>query len=208
MPLRPTGEHDTMRGATLVEYALIVAVVAMVTMTSIEAMRGHVGAILGALTRDIETSSYRRTPAGTTSVPPVATTAPPSTAAPTTIAPTTTTTTPATSGSADLANPTATSNGYTWTATSSVSLRDENGRPIADAVVTVTIRHQVRSWFGTSWQETQVEVTTGGDGTAAIQAGPYWRLTTAEVEIQVTGATLPGGLTWDGQASSATAHAP
>jgi hypothetical protein len=45
-----------------------------------------------------------------------------------------------------------------------------------------------------------------------MNAGPFSRgsgaFSSSEVELVLTGATLPGGLTWDGQTASVSTDAP
>jgi Flp pilus assembly pilin Flp len=204
------------RGATLVEYTLLVALVTVVGIPAFDFLRHSV------------LDHYER-PAGYRDrndevvAPPPSTTAPPVTVAPTTTTtspptttttappPTTTTRPPATTtttaprvvASATFSNATSWANTwYRWSGSAQVRVTDASGRVLAGAEV------EIRITAGGS--ERTVTVTTDSTGRATVDVGPYdylYGYGTGSAGLRVVGVDAPNG-TWDGNGRTTTIYAP
>jgi Flp pilus assembly pilin Flp len=214
-------EQDRSRGATLVEYALIVGLVASVAMGAVEVVKSSADSKFNEVKHDIEGGEAVAGPQ--TSTPP--TTAPPTTSPPTTAATTTTTTTTkpttttttapkVTKGGGTFGPVDATKSGKKyWMAETVLTVQGSDGKPIAGAVMTVTIRLLVTDrWGDQNWEESEVEVTTGADGTVSVATDSLksgsGKNSVDKVEFRLTGGELPGGVNWDGTETSASASQP
>jgi Flp pilus assembly pilin Flp len=226
------------RGATFVEYAMLMGLFAAASTAGINVVNKESGekvtsvsATVGELPR-VQGS----VPVSTVAVKVPATTAPPATTAapattststtttvkPTTTTSTTTSTTAAppttkapTKGSVALPTPTAvkSSDDKTWTATTTLTVMDNNGTPVAGATGNVKIRTYTRgqsnSW---QWQEKVVSYKTGADGkvvlsTDALQyTGGTGQVT--KVEFVLESAQMPNNLPWDQSKSTVSADRP
>jgi Flp pilus assembly pilin Flp len=221
--------HRGERGASLVEYALLVGVISVVLIAGVklvgnnssDSMEGAATAIAapsgaggpapggdggggggggGAGT----TTPTSAAPTPTTSAAPTPTTAPP--------APTTAPAPTATSGSVGIGDVEVVKSGSNWTAETTVSIVDDTGQPVVGATVDLTVRYRERGWLGYTWHEESVQVETGPDGTADIGAGPYKRGSgigsVGQIEFVVKSAALPDDLAWDQNVQTAGATAP
>lgn len=216
----PRLRRRAQRGATLVEYALGVAVFVVATLGAVDflsdALAGKademsegVGVREPILPDKTATTAPRPTTTSgggststtsTTTIPSTTTTtAPPTTTA--TTAPSTTTTSSTTTTAPQ--QPGVSNGGWTakttsdgkWTATGSYSVTS-GGRPVQGAQV--TIRYRQCTWFYIvvcgSWSTTTK--TTGSNGTVQFtlngERGALW------IEVEVTKVTLPNGQQWSG----------
>jgi Flp pilus assembly pilin Flp len=225
---RDTADTDRQRGATFVEYALIVALVASVASVGVRGVTAVASAMFDNVKHSIEvgqggvevSDAPTTTTTTTTTIPPTTTTLPPTTttttkpATTTTTAPTTTTTTaPAgpTKTGATFGTSSTSVNYNGWYLATSVTVKGNNGAVLANATVTITLHYPV-NWFGsTSFTDTTVTVTTDAQGRATINAGPFGRTTywgnTTQVQLTISGITS-GSVPWDGTAASQTILAP
>jgi Flp pilus assembly pilin Flp len=222
-----TAATDRQRGATFVEYALILALVASVATGGVKAVTAVASAMFGNVKHSIEvgqggvevSDAPTTTTTTTTTIPPTTTTLPPTTTT-TTTAPTTTTTRPATTTTTAPAGPTKTgatfgtattsSSYFGWNLSTSLTVKGNNGAVLAGATVTVTLHYPVATWYGTTYTDTTVTVTTDAQGKATINAGPFGQSiwgSTSQVQLTVTGITS-GTVPWDGTAASQTVNAP
>jgi Flp pilus assembly pilin Flp len=210
------------RGATVVEYALIFALVASVAMVGVRGVTAAVGFVLGDVKHSIEygRGDLQAADPTTTTAPTTTTTAPTTTStttttttttAPTTTtttAPTTTTTAPATQSAGSFSSVSTSVYFYFyWTASTTVTVTGSNGAPLANATVKVQLRYPTKGWFGTTWNEDVVTVQTDSQGRATVTAGPYTRGTTESVTFTIQGITS-GTVPWNGSAATTTANEP
>ncbi len=198
------------RGAALVEYALLVVLVAAVAMASIDLLgrvadqeleRSASGAA-GTWSSGGISDPGGSSGGGTTTTPGPPPTNPGSTAPTPT---TTTTTAPRPVATPSITQPSSWSTGwFQWAGSAQVVLVDAGGRPLVGAQV------QVRVTTSGGATET-VTVTTDGSGRATVEVGPYsWFGSwggTGSVDVQVVGVTA-GDATWDGTQPTTTITAP
>ena len=225
------------RGVTLVEYALVVAVFALPTIGAIQFTQNEakdqfqeIGANVGrvdetttttepdggtsttstttttAPTTTTSTTTSTTTTSTTTTVKPTTTTT--STTTTTTAKPTTTTTVKPTESGGTFGKVTTVDNGSTWTASTTVTIRDNQGAVVKGAKVTVLIRTKVNG----KWSERSVEVTTDASGNATITADKLnnsgkskSQVTDVEFELDDVSAS---GLEWDKDNVTVSASAP
>ncbi|MHB1138980.1 MAG: Flp family type IVb pilin [Microthrixaceae bacterium] len=172
----PMGRRE--RGATLVEYALLVAVLAVPTVGGIEYIRSGAERKVDSTAEGISTHTLptvTTAPDGgggggaTTSSSTPASTAP-TTAAPTTAAPTTaapTTTAPPVSVTSSWSTPTTsrTNSNTRWTASTRVTIKNAQNASVANA--TVVIKVEYRTARSGSWITDQtITMTTNSSGQA------------------------------------------
>jgi Flp pilus assembly pilin Flp len=201
------------RGASLPEYALLVAVFALATLAGIDALQSSASAAFRAQADELSDGP-------TTSAP--ATTAPPSTAPPTTARPTTTTTSTTTTttstttttiaaartASATWGATSSTRSGSTWTAAATLSVTDDRGQPVRGAAVVVLVEYRIGSG---SWQQAdEIDASTTSSGTVALSTDGLARTgRNAVSSVRYTLVDLePGSLRWSGASSSVTLAAP
>lgn len=222
----------TERGATVVEYALIVAVLAVPSVAGIEALRDSAARATGDAAEEIS-SGYRpveqteepppsvpSTPDPTTTTPsptaPSPTTAAPTTAPtttgapPTTVAPTTTVAPVATAAAGEWGSATVESLGPRWRAMVPVTVLDDLGGPVADA--SVTLRIEVLR--GGTWRSSgpDLSAVTPANGSLVVETGELQRSgppssRVARVRISVVSLAAPG-LDWSGGPAPAVVDAP
>lgn len=197
--------HRSERGATLVEYALLVALVAAVGLPAFSHLRDasldrfEQGIVPGGSPSDGPDPSEPEptSPPSTAPPPPPPTTVPPTTAPPTTA--------PPVAASVQFDDVRSWSAGwFRWSGSAELIVTDAQGRPQPSAVVDV----RVTTSGGT---ERTVTVTTDATGRATIEVGPYdwyggWG-GTSRVDLQVSGVEVDGG-TWDGAATATTLRPP
>ncbi len=222
---RPRAE----RGATLVEYALIVAVLVLPVAGGVQALqdsaKGHFQEQANGMKRpyssrvEVAAATTLPGPSTTTTVAPsttTTTTTVPTTTVPTTTttaAPVTTTTTTvqATTASATLSAPRTTSGGSTWSIATDLTVRNNLGTAVGGASVSVTVRLLAVDNRGVgTWSESVASGTTGADGVAVIDSGTVRRTGNpyvGRIEIVVRSVTATG-LVWNGAASTISATAP
>lgn len=208
-------QRSSQRGATLVEYSMLVAFVAVACMSALDFLGVGAETKFIRVNESVRTGEYDETaapPAGGGSTPttsaPTTTTAPAPTTTTSTTAPSgpTTTTAPARTASATLGSTDSWTTywGYAWTGSAVLTLRDAGGAPLAGA--TVTIRLQPDGGAAST-----VTVTTSANGTATIDVGLYSRYTSdpvRKVDVIVVDVDAGSGTTWDGAASQVTVTAP
>ncbi|MBV9951495.1 MAG: hypothetical protein JO291_06060 [Acidimicrobiia bacterium] len=220
---------DRQRGATLVEYALIVALVASVGSVAVKGFTAVVSSVLGDVKHSIEVGQGG---VETADAPTTTTTAPPTTVAPptsttttttTTTAPTTTTTTTAPRTTTTTAPPGPTKTGATfgpvttsttssaWYLSTTLTVKGDNGAVLPNATVTVTLHYPVNFLGRITYTDDTVTVTTDAQGHATVSGGPYGRNTyllgVSQVTLSVTNVTS-GSVPWDGSAGSVTVLMP
>jgi Flp pilus assembly pilin Flp len=223
------------RGATMVEYALIVAVFLVplgygvsflmdsgsgqiekvstgVARSDLEASTTiEDGGTATTLATTTTTSTTTTTaPTTTTTVKPTTTTTAPTTT--TTVKPTTTTTTvKATNSAGTMAQATATRSGNSWSATTTVTVKDDKGAAIVGAKVTVLVRTlQIDSKGKQTWVETTTTATSGAGGSIAVNATNLARTGNPyidKVEFVLTDVQATG-LTWDGNQAKTSVSVP
>lgn len=224
------------RGVTLVEYALVVAVFALPTIGAIQFTQNEakdqfqeIGANVGRVDETTTTTepdggtsttstttttapttttstTTSTTTTSTTTVKPTTTTT--STTTTTTAKPTTTTTVKPTTSAGTFGKVTTVDNGSTWTASTTVTIRDNQGAVVKGAKVTVLIRTKVNG----KWSERSVEVTTDASGNATITADKLDN--SGKSKSQVTDVEFvlndisASGLNWDKKTVTVSASNP
>lgn len=221
------------RGATIVEYALIVAVFLVPFAYTVSFLTDSGGGQIkkistGVARADLEATttiadSANTTLATTTTTSTTTTTAPTTT---TTVKPTTTTTTAptttttvkpttttvkATKSGGTMAQATATKSGNSWSATTTVTVTDDKGAPIVGAKVTVLVRTlQIDNKGKQTWVETTTTATSGAGGSIAVNAANLARTGNPfvdKVEFVLTDVQATG-LTWDGNQATSSVSVP
>ena len=175
-------DRRTERGATLVEYALIVALVAVGTLGGIDAMQSGAQRATEQTASEISTRSVPSVPepdgdgggdatTTTTTQPPTTTT----TTTPTTTTTTTTTTTipPASTMSASWGNATTQTNGWSnWKALATLTVRDNRSQAVSGA----TVRIGVQYYRDGRWRDaSDIPGSTNSNGQVTIDSGWYAR---------------------------------
>jgi Flp pilus assembly pilin Flp len=223
-----TGEQ----GTALVEYVLLLGFIATIVMTSVKVLgattsRQFSAAAAGLASTDsgsVNSAAVDDGSAGTSgstdTTPPTtpATTVPVTTATTTTtttVAPAPTTTLPpvATKGSTDLAAPTITAFGSYWWGTSQLNVTNNLGVPLSGVRVTLSIREYTKESNGRwQWETSTETLTTDSDGSVGFYVGPYYGGSSTgsvtQATVAVSSATLPNGLSWDGDPSTITINSP
>jgi Flp pilus assembly pilin Flp len=213
------------RGATLVEYTLLVAVLALGSLAGLDALQSSAAAAFREQASEMSdppasgTSGTPTTAPPTTAPPTTAppTTAPPTTAPPTTAAPVTTTTTTstttttvprATTATGAWGATSATRDGSRWTAAATLTVTDDRGQAARGAAVAVRVEYRVD---GGSWQTGQpVSGATTSSGTLRVTTADLARSgRSAVTSIRYTVLTVDAaGLRWVGGSPSTTLSAP
>ena len=230
-----SGRSTRERGATLVEYSLLVALLAVPTIGAAEMMQDGATTKVNSTAAGISTKTIPVVPttAGgggsttttttTTTLPPTTTTTTPPPTTTTTVAPTTTTTvapttttTKASGSASSWTAPTATSTGNKkdkrWTVSPSVRVLDNLGAKVAGASVTVTITYKDRDG---RWQrDSDVTSSTDANGNVTFTPSQAFGTNTdsnykyaSEVVFTITKVEKPG-LTWNGSGSAVTVKNP
>lgn len=205
------------RGATLVEYTFILALVVVVGMAawdaisaaiddqyeeSVDAAEGNWasgGAPPPSEPDEPEEPTTTTRPATTTTTSTTTTTTRPVTTTSTT---TTTTTRPSTVSRATLDSPSSTAlSFYQWKGSARVTVTDANGRVLAGAQVEVRVTDN-------GGNTRTVTVTTDSRGVATVEVGPYYNwIGPSRVDLQVVGVTSPGA-TWNGTSGTVSVTPP
>jgi Flp pilus assembly pilin Flp len=210
------------RGASLVEYALLVAVLALGSLAGLDALQSSAAAAFRE-----QASEMSDPPAGGSSGTPTTapTTAAPTTAAPvttTTVRPTTTTSTTTTSTTSTTTTTvprattatgawgatSATRDGSRWTASATLTVTDDRGQTVRGAAVTVRVEYRID---GGSWQTGQpASGATSSSGTLRVSTADLARSgRSAVTSIRYTVLTVDAaGLRWAGGSPSTTLSAP
>jgi Flp pilus assembly pilin Flp len=222
-----SGKRAGERGAVLVEYMMLVGLMAIVAITGARVLGATTSRQFGAAAAGLassdpgssaspDTSPPATTPATTTPTT-VPVTTPPATTAPTTTVPMTTppTTQPpvASKGAVQLSTPTTSALYGYWWGTSQMVVSDNLGAPVSGAHVTLTISAYTKGSNGRySWVTTTGSETTDSDGAVSLLVGPYRSTTStgdvAQVVVTVSSVTLSRGLAWDGNPASITVNSP
>lgn len=205
------------RGAALVEYVLLVALVALVGSASIDFLGYAADARYERTADGVSGDGTWSSPGGSgggtegggdggssspsTTNPPATTTTPPATTTTTT----TTTTAPASRASATpFASSSWSAGWFRWAGSATFVIADGAGRPVPGATV------EVRVTTSTGAVRTAT-VTTGPDGRALVEVGPYDWLAgwggTGHVDVAVTGVEVAGA-DWDGSGPTTRVSAP
>lgn len=204
------------RGASLVEYALLVALIATASIGAISAIGDESRQKLEGVGEEIATDDPSGEPAGPTGgsggsgsggggSSSGATTTTSSTSAPTS-----TTEHPVTSPPAPVAvtgqfsDVESWRSGWSWRGSTKLRIRDQHGDAVPDATVRIRIS-------GRDIDAQTVTVTTGSHGTTTLEVGPYalyWQDAVDEVEVTIVGIDAGDELLWDGEGGTVTLHAP
>ncbi len=216
--LRRRGE----RAATLVEYALLVAVFVVPASAGLSFMRDSAKSKMGYVAAQVAKSPTTTTTeagsggggGGSSSSTTSTTTAPSSTTSTTTSTTTTTTTQPPVTVPkvAQAASPTLSASKYwedgkkRWQVSGSVSISDDSGSPVNGAVVEIKIEEIDEDDMVTS---TQFEtITTDPSGGASFLISGL-KKGDRRVRVTVTSVTgLPSGTTWNGDQPDSEANRP
>lgn len=207
------------RGAALPEYALLIALLAVVTIGALDALQSSASATFRDTASELGAGPERTpapsNPAPSTTAPtpaaPPATTAPttaPPTTAPPTTAPPTTAAPRATTATAAFSSGAASRDGNEWTATAALTVTDDRGRPVRDAEVTVLVEYRIGSG---SWREAdEVDGETDGAGALSLRTDELARTgRNAVSSLRYTVVDLDAeGLSWAGGSTSVTISAP
>jgi Flp pilus assembly pilin Flp len=201
------------RGATLVEYALLVGLIAIVAIGALTVLGRNSSDQVDEVAAKIDTEPGDDGGDGggdgggggggattTTGVGPTTTVAPLPTT--TTTPPTTATTAPPvgpefpeTSGFAPAQVDPAASE---WAATADLVVRDESGIPLPATVATVDIWRYELTWDGWRWRRRTVTVTTGPDGVAEVRTLDFPDSGRGEVDRLIFVLTDADHHLWDG----------
>lgn len=218
---RPGLLRRTERAATLVEYALLVAVFVVPASAGLSFMRDSAKSKMGHVAEQVAKSPTTTTTeagdGGGGGGSSTSTTAAPTSTTTTTTAPTTTTTTtapPVTSPPrvAKTTAPTLTTSKSgsgkkkRWQVDGSVKITDNTGAAVNGA--TVTFQVQEFDKYGNVTATTTVTATTSSSGNATLTVS---NLTSSDrtVKVTVTNVTgLPAGTTWNGSSTNAQANRP
>ena len=224
------------RGATLVEYVLLISVFVIPASLGVQFMQngaeakiGHVaggvahadaenptttidgaGTTTSTTTTSTTTTTTVKPTTTTTTVKPTTTT---TTVKPTTTTSTTTTTTvKASKSTGTISQATSTAQDKNlWTSTTTITVKDNLGKPVVGATVTVKVRTLVVDKKGKqSWVETTEEGTTNSSGNVVVTVTDMARKATPyvdQIEFSVTAITY-SGLTWDGKGITTSASRP
>lgn len=230
-PLR----RRTERGATLVEYALLVAVLAIpvgagadVVFDSAKGKFTKTAAEVGVQGEEGKVTTTTEKPTTTTTTAPTTTTSTTTTTVKpttttttttvkptttTTVKPTTTTTVKSTTSSGSFSSPTVTTvdKGKKWQATSTLTVLDDKGTPIADADVKIKVRWlEVNSKGKETWKEDTIDGETGKGGTATVDSGSLNLTSNPKVtKVEFTLVEVDADdLKWDGKQVGISASAP
>jgi Flp pilus assembly pilin Flp len=213
------------RGASLVEYALLVAVLALGTLAGLDALQSSASAAFREQAAEMsdppaaDVASNTPTTAAPTTAPP--TTTPPTTAPPTTTRPTTTTTSTttttttttttvpkATTATGTWGATSATRDGNRWNASATLTVTDDRGQAVRGATASVKVEYRID---GGGWQTGQpVSGATSSSGTLQVSTADLARSGKSPVtSIRYTVTTVDAaGLRWVGGSPSTTLSAP
>ncbi len=192
------------RAATLVEYVLLVAVLALGTLVGISFMQDGAEQATSNTAAKISTRTVPSVPTGGGggTLPTTTTTAPPATT--TTVTPTTTTTTttpPAVVSTTWGATGKQTRSGE-WKATANLTVTRGSGQPVSGATVTVRVEYAV-PFLGYRTSE-ELSATTSSAGSLRFESGWFpsggW-IPINSVRFTVVSVTAPSA-TWDGTQQS------
>lgn len=222
---RPGLLRRTERAATLVEYALLVAVFVVPASAGLSFMRDSAKSKMGHVAEQVAKSPTTTTTeagdGGGGGGSSTSTTAAPTSTTTTTTPTTTTTSTPPTSTTvakvAKTTAPTLTTSksgsggskrwkSKRWKVDGSVKITDNTGAAVNGA--TVTFQVQEFDKYGNVTATTTVTATTSSSGNATLTVS---NLTSSDrtVKVTVTNVTgLPAGTTWNGSSTNAQANRP
>jgi len=217
---RPGLLRRTERAATLVEYALLVAVFVVPASAGLSFMRDSAKSKMGHVATQVAKSPTTTTTeagdGGGGGGSSTSTTAAPTSTTTTTTPTTTTTSTPPTSTTvakvAKTTAPTLTTSksgsggSKRWKVDGSVKITDNTGAAVNGA--TVTFQVQEFDKYGNVTATTTVTATTISSGNATLTVS---NLTSSDrtVKVTVTNVTgLPAGTTWNGSSTNAQANRP
>lgn len=201
IPPRPTSRPQ--RGATIVEYSLLVAILAVGTLGAISFVQDSAKAKTEHSAEHISTRTIPTPTTAddeghlptTTSTPPTTTTEPPPPPPPssTTTEPPPPTPTSATANWTGTSKDTRRRNGNDeWRANATIQVTDDLGNPVSGATVSVRISFR----RGTSWQNVStLSETTGSAGSLTVQSGYYRTSGTSradEIRFSITSVSTPG----------------
>jgi Flp pilus assembly pilin Flp len=220
----PRIRHE--RAATLVEYVLLVALVALATLTGIGFLEDGAARATENTAAKISTRTIPTLPPGggaattTTMTPPPTTTTPPAT---TTTRPPSTTTTAPPATTTTVRPPTttqpssttawgapATNVEYTWIipvrwkATVPLTVRNHQSAPMANA----TVRVNVEVLTSNGWSSVNsLELTSNSSGQVSLDSGMQGYFSATEIRFTIESVTAPG-LTWNAANPSITVARP
>ena len=217
---RPGLLRRTERAATLVEYALLVAVFVVPASAGLSFMRDSAKSKMGHVATQVAKSPTTTTTeaggGGGGGGSSTSTTAAPTSTTTTTTPTTTTTSTPPTSTTvakvAKTTAPTLTTSksgsggSKRWKVDGSVKITDNTGAAVNGA--TVTFQVQEFDKYGNVTATTTATATTDSSGNATLEVS---KLTYSDetVKVTVTNVTgLPAGTTWNGSSTNAQANRP
>ncbi len=223
------------RGIAAVEYALLISLVALPTVSATEYTTDMVSGIMqetsaglvgpkaptttAAPTTTSSTSTSTSTTTTSTPTSSTTTTAPTTTTSTTTSTTTTTTSTttttapPAAEATAAMSTPSAVTFwwGRFWAASTTLTLADAADQPVAGAEVEVAIRYKRVDGKGrVSWTEETVVLTTASDGSVEVESSLQRRKggkKVTRIKFELTGMTHDS-YSWDGADTSVTAYRP
>jgi len=219
------------RAASLVEYTLLVAILAVGTLGGLQAIAGGAeqatartaGAISHRTVPTVPADGSTTTvapPATTTTMPPTTTTAPPATTTtakpttttttpPTTTTTTTTTTTPATTATAKWGSASAQKSGNQWRALATLTVSDSKSKPVSGAQVRVGVQY---SQGGTWHDAPDLTAVTSSNGQINVDSGLYARAGNPSSRVDqirfVVKSVVAPGLTYTSGAVSTTLDKP
>lgn len=217
---RPTGRfRRTERAATLVEYAMLVAVFVVPASAGVAFMRDSAKSKMGHVATQVAKSPTTTTTeagdGGGGGGSSTSTTAAPTSTTTTTPTTTTTSTPPTSTTVAKVAKTTAptlttsksgSGGSKRWKVDGSVKITDNTGAAVNGA--TVTFQVQEFDKYGNVTATTTVTATTSSSGNATLTVS---NLTSSDrtVKVTVTNVTgLPAGTTWNGSSTNAQANRP
>lgn len=204
----------------MVEYALLAAVLVVPTLGALQLLQDTAEAKTEQTAEGMSDPTVPSVPPPSSSPPASTTTTapppPPTTTTTTTTAPPTTTTTapPPTTAAPTTARGTWASTdtrsrdrGNQWSASSTITVRDDRGQPVSGARVRIRIEYR---WGDGSWSNGgEVTADTAASGALVVESG--WFRTggrpqdspprASEIRYRVTSASAPG-LAWDGSGST------
>ena len=210
------------RGATLVEYALMLCLVAVICTTAVRGLGNKSSSTLDAAHAGISGAAASTTTGSggpgddggggggaTTTAAPTSTVAPTSAATAPAAPATTVPPTPdlLSIGASFTGMSTSTSSSSNWTASTTVIVKTTGGIGVPGATVTL----KVRTLVGSTWSEQTASVTTAANGKVTYTTPDLERNNpnpVTKVEIVVTDVSVPTGFTFDGIKPSTSADKP
>lgn len=200
----------------MVEYALMLALIAVMATTAIRGLGGGSSDSLETAGGTLSTLATAAPSGGggggggggsATTVSPTATVAPATTVAPTTSAAPTTIAAPS---GIEFTSAVGVRDGGNWTAYSTLVVRSTSGQPVPGALVTMKVRRYQQMTNDSSskqWIEGTVVLTANASGQVSSSAGPYKRSgkdSVDQVQFVVMSASMPAGYEWNGNAPTVT----